>query len=188
MLVGVMCGDSMHEYHLMTSGSPVQMIEPAPMWLSTPTEGLSMSLKDEIRQADIRNSDFGPTVEMRPVMFRHLLNPDNRLPGLYAALLPADGSTALELRRKLGVKVEDESFIPNMLIVHDGMRSQSSRNFFRTFSEMCAKRTFTFLLFEAQSYKEEHAPMFENYNPEAQQELKPYLMFSQPSQAPLTDI
>jgi hypothetical protein len=181
MLVGVLSGPSLKEYHNICLGAPIQLIEPPIIWLSSPEERLSGALKQALTKSDAEEN-HGVKIQMRAVMFRDLLNFTTNLPGMYAACLVADGTPAFELRSKLGVKDPDPDFIPNFLVVHDAMRSLKCRKFFRSFCGALSKRIFTWVLFEAHNYIPEHKTLFENYNEAVKSELINYSMFSEQAQ------
>lgn len=170
MLVGVLHGDSLREYHELSGGAPLRLIVPPAIWLSTPDERLSRYTSDQLAVSDI-DTGKGQEVQVRATMFRNLYNPKTQIPGLYAACVPADGKTAAAMRYRLGVQVDNPDFVPNFLIAHDTMRSRACRTFFRSFSDALSRRTLTFLLFEADPANESHRVLFENYNAEVTTEM-----------------
>ena len=180
MLVGVLTGESLREYHDMCKGAPLAMIQPPIIWLSAPNERLTADLSRKLASSDLEDEE-GIKVRMRAVMFRNLWNQTTGMAGLYAACVCADGTTAMTLRTQLGVKDPDPDFIPNFLIAHDTMRSLKCRRYFRAFSEMCFVRSFTWQLFEAHNYNPEHETLYDNYNDMVETEMRDYVMFTRPA-------
>lgn len=175
MLVGVLSGSSLREYNELSGGAPVSVILPPTIWLSDPNERLDPELSRRLSESSTDN-DGSLVATFDPVMFRNLYNPTTAISGLYAACLPEEGS-AFDFRKRVGVLSPDPSFVPSFLVVHDAMRSRSSRLFFRSFVGALVKRHLTFTLFEADANNPDHKILFETYNAEVNSELASYSMF-----------
>lgn len=160
MLVGVLQGSSLAEYGALSRGSPLPIVVPPVVYLSTPSEVLSRELTNRL---SVKEETI--TVEMQTVLFKNIYNQKTSLPGYYASLKPTQG-TSDELRKGLGVHIEG-NFCPFMLIAHDGMRSRATRYFLRSFADALAKSVLEFQLHIASSYKNEHLPIFDAYAEEA---------------------
>lgn len=161
MLVGVLTGDSLAQYFEAVRLAPVRFITPPMVWLTAPDEDYGSVVKDYEAQG------HSIQVSMHTEVFRHLLNTNNRLPGFYAALVPADDSISV-VRQRLGVKTWEEPFYPNMLVVHDGMQSNAVKQFCRSLSDSLMNKPLNFEVFIADRNNPNHETLFDNYNPEAQ--------------------
>ena len=84
----------------------------------------------------------------------------------------------VSLRRRLGILEADEPFIPNMMLCHDGMRSQATKTFCRSLADQLLDKVMTFEVFVADPNNPEHATIFENYNSEAQNVFLPSVAYS----------
>lgn len=162
MLVGVLSGSSISDYHALTRNAPIQLIEPPVVYLSTPEEVVS-------RQDLLSNPSEPLMLDLQAVMFRNLYNPTTRLPGYYAAATsPSTQGFSVDAVRKLMLKeVLDRGFTPFFLIAHDGMRSAACRTFLRSFGNALASRLLRFQLTEANPSNPDHVEVFSNFNPEA---------------------
>lgn len=173
MIVGVLSGDSLREYHELAGGAPVSLIQPPVIWLSAPDEIVSTEA------VSFLSSNDDVEVNMEPALFRNLLNPATGISGLYAACLPEVGD-ALGLRNRIGVESPDPDFVPSFLIVHDAMRSLASRRFFRSFNTALGRRRLTFTLFLADQDNPDHKVLYDNYNSEVNHEMSSYIMMRKP--------
>lgn len=162
MLVGILTGDSLRSYYEATRLAPVQFIVPPAVWLSSPTENIQTSVIQSLNDESSKH-----VVRMKTTLFRHLYNPENGMPGFFAALTP-ESSSMSELRHTLGILEADEPFIPSMLMCHDGMRSHSTKQFCRALSESLFREVLNFELFMVDKNNPEHSTLFNNYNQETQ--------------------
>lgn len=164
MLVGVMFGPSIAEYGALAGSAPATLIIPPVVFLSRPNEKITLEMSQKLADPDL---DL--IIRMKPTVFRNIYNARTSLTGFYAAMVPEKLSVD-ELRQKLGVK-EPVPFIPFMLIVHDGMRSQSVRLFLRSLSDALSTRIFEFKVYVASNHIEEHLPLFDDFAEEAEDEF-----------------
>jgi hypothetical protein len=159
MLIGVLCGNSLREYHEMSGASPIPIIKPALLYISYP---------DALR-GNSGSPLEGCIVEATPRMFRHVYNPATRRTSFYAGVsgINIEGNSSIG---SIPYTPEgDFPFVPHFKIAEDGMQSKSSRSFLKSFSDSLAKRVFTFEVFVAN--KEDHTILFEDFNSEASREL-----------------
>ena len=172
MIIGIPYGETLSEYHQLVSSAPIKCIEPPALYLSSPEEELTET-------AFLRlSSDENFSLSMRAVICRNLYNPKTSRPALHAACLPSNYGSACELRCDLGVINPDPTFVPNFIVIFDGMQNQRTRSFFKSYAEVMAKKIMHFNLFVAQRENPDHAFLFEGYNPLANEELSSYTMYS----------
>jgi hypothetical protein len=163
MLVGVLTGSSLAAYHNLTRLAPAPFIVPPFVWLTKPEENVPRHVINQLLDEMTHHKVF-----LKPVMFRHLYNPNSSLSGFTAAMTPETDSISL-LRKKLCVLEAEDSFLPTMMLCHDGMRSLAMKQFCRSTSDALSNKLMEFEVFYADENDPEHKPMFENYNPESQE-------------------
>lgn len=170
MLVGILFGDSLREYHELSAGAPVQLIIPPVLYLSRPDELLS---RDTASQLSSLADTSGVSCIVQPTMFRNLFNPANSNREMCAACLPLGEMDSRDTRRRLGVQSFGD-FVPYFKIVNDAMQSLSCRRFFRSFTDALSRRRLMFTVFDADQSNEQHQMLFEQYNSEVQNEMSSY--------------
>lgn len=166
MLVGVLTGSSVSEYHALSRNSPITLIQPPILYLSSPEEHPGVAMSDKIDEVQ-------PVIHTRAAMFRHLYNPRTQIPGYYAAVMPSEKESSIDsVRTALGIPSKTDDFVSYFLIAHDGMRSAACRSFLRSFSNALVNMDLAFKITVADPKNPDHAIIFENFNEEANLEFQ----------------
>jgi hypothetical protein len=163
MLIGILVGDSLVEYHAMTRNAPLPICAPLIAYLSSPSETVNQSLMSKLTEGNV-------TIQLRPTAFRHLFNPNNGDREFVAGFQWPQGIA--NRPKDIGVENPETDFVPYARLAIDGMRSRACRAFLRSFSNMMVEKDWTFQVAEARRDVEAHKPMFDLFNPEAGIELQ----------------